>query len=427
MATKTESPATYEYPKGSHIKIRIVDNASNGQKFGISYQVVVPVKVTGRKRIRKQFPAKQDAERFAAKQHKGYQKNGQAFFKLTDGERQEIGLMVPRLREKGISITEAIEYAIARLRPAGGELLLSDVVDELQASKQKRYDAGDLADHSLKDFETRSNRLKKDLGQWFTHEIEAEQIKAWGERIEGSNRTRMNYLRIASEVFRYAHQKKYITHNPIDDLGDNDRKEIHGRLEHGGDIEILTVKQAEDFLHFTLKDSPEFLAIVSLGLFCGIRTEELSKLDWEKVSLEGGTVTIDSSIAKKRRIRHVMMPDNCKEWLMLCSLRTGSVIPYKGKEFQNRFSGLRKRAGFVDDKEHSTWPRNAMRHSFGSYHYALHGDSSKTSKELGHKAGDDVLFDHYRALATQEQGQKYFSVCPGELRSGVVKMDRRLA
>jgi co-chaperonin GroES (HSP10) len=51
-----------------------------------------------------------------------------------------------------------------------------------------------------------------------------------------------------------------------------------------------------------------------------------------------------------------------------------------------------------------------MRHSFGSYHYALYGDSVATSRELGHKTGDDILFSHYRALVSQEDAEEYFSI-----------------
>jgi hypothetical protein len=53
-----------------------------------------------------------------------------------------------------------------------------------------------------------------------------------------------------------------------------------------------------------------------------------------------------------------------------------------------------------------------MRHSFGTYHYAFHGDSNKTSSELGHKADDDTLFNHYRALAKKSDGEKFFSIKP---------------
>jgi hypothetical protein len=57
------------------------------------------------------------------------------------------------------------------------------------------------------------------------------------------------------------------------------------------------------------------------------------------------------------------------------------------------------------------WPKNAMRHSFASYHFELHGDSKKTSNELGHR-GEDLLFSHYRSLTKKSSGIKYFAISP---------------
>ena len=88
-------------------------------------------------------------------------------------------------------------------------------------------------------------------------------------------------------------------------------------------------------------------------------------------------------------------------------------------DFDTRFRKLQRFAGFTQTvgegdiaKEVLAWKKNAMRHSFGSYHFALHGDSIKTSNELGHRQGDNVLFDHYRALASKETAQKYFNINP---------------
>ena len=53
-----------------------------------------------------------------------------------------------------------------------------------------------------------------------------------------------------------------------------------------------------------------------------------------------------------------------------------------------------------------------MRHSFGTYHFALQGDPIKTSVQMGHKTGDDVLFDHYRNLATKNDAKAYFALFP---------------
>ena len=45
-----------------------------------------------------------------------------------------------------------------------------------------------------------------------------------------------------------------------------------------------------------------------------------------------------------------------------------------------------------------------------SYHFALYGDSIKTSREMGHLNGDDVLFSYYRKLVSQTKGQQYFDI-----------------
>ena len=118
-------------------------------------------------------------------------------------------------------------------------------------------------------------------------------------------------------------------------------------------------------------------------------------------------VTIGAKIAKKRRIRHAEIPPNAIEWLFLVIDRTGPVAPNRhANDFQKRFRKLLKLSGF------SEWKQNAMRHSFGSYHYALHGNPLETARVLGHKANDQVLFDHYRALATKDQVKRYFSITP---------------
>jgi hypothetical protein len=55
-------------------------------------------------------------------------------------------------------------------------------------------------------------------------------------------------------------------------------------------------------------------------------------------------------------------------------------------------------------------PKNAMRHSFVSYHLALFEDVAKTELQAGHDRA--VLFGHYRELVTQEEAEEYFTLVP---------------
>ncbi len=94
-------------------------------------------------------------------------------------------------------------------------------------------------------------------------------------------------------------------------------------------------------------------------------------------------------------------------------------------DYDRRFLKLTESAGFghYDKQDHwvTEWPINAMRHSFGSYHFALYGDSIKTSLQMGHKQSDTTLFEHYRALTTESRGQKYFDIKPPKSAEKVVK------
>ena len=47
-----------------------------------------------------------------------------------------------------------------------------------------------------------------------------------------------------------------------------------------------------------------------------------------------------------------------------------------------------------------------------AFNYALHGDSMKTARLLGHRGDDDVLFSHYRALYDTKTAANFFSIRP---------------
>ena len=143
---------------------------------------------------------------------------------------------------------------------------------------------------------------------------------------------------------------------------------------------------------------------VFLGLFCGIRTEELKKLSWEHVDLKNEVIKITSDIAKKRRIRYVSIPKNAISWLEPGSGRI--VESNYASHFNHKLSKL-------VDLSHIIWAKNVMRHSFASYHYALGGDSKSTSRQLGHRQGDHVLFTHYRNLVRQSDAVAYFGITCG--------------
>lgn len=427
---KKEKTDKWEHPDRSGITIRKVKNTRGKDAFGHSFLVTIPEKITGALRKRRQFKDPDEAELWAEQEAAGFLREGYDYQLLSDEERSEVAYLVPKLREQDISISEAINFALKRLRPEGGERTVGQIADELIESKRKRFKRGDLRERSYRDFRHRIKKFTLIFEEEPAHKVGIDQIKEWLMDLELSPRTTQNYLAVISELFRYATQRRYVSTSPIDRLTDTDRKELCGRQDQFKEPSILTPNEAERLLLAALELSElNLLGAVTLGLFCGIRTEELKRLTWRSVkdSEDHPVVTITGAIAKKRRIRHVDIPSNALAWLSYCTDRKGLVVTNKHtNDYQKRFQKLLKEAGFgtTDDKGNwkSDWPSNSMRHSFGTYHYALHGNPLETSRLLGHKASDQVLFDHYRALATKMDAEAFFGIIPEATDKKIIKL-----
>ena len=81
------------------------------------YQVIVLAKIRGKTRKRNQCNTIIEEQNFATQILAGYKKQGEDYFRATDDERKESSTGIPKLRENGIPLTKAIEFAIKRLRP----------------------------------------------------------------------------------------------------------------------------------------------------------------------------------------------------------------------------------------------------------------------------------------------------------------------
>ncbi len=240
MARSTQSGLkSWEHPKKSGIRIREIVNATKGGVFGCSYQVIVPARITGSLRERKQFVERTEAEEHAEKAIQGFKKQGHDFFALTDTERREVASAMPLLRKHGIALGDAVRFAVTRMRPGTAGKKVSEVIAELLASKEQRCARGDLRELSLKDFRYRTNRLAEGFGDRPISEINGAQVKVWLVGLKLEPRNTFNLFRIVSEVFRFAHQRRYVAENPLDELAQIDRKEIIGHAGEAKEPAIL--------------------------------------------------------------------------------------------------------------------------------------------------------------------------------------------
>jgi integrase len=103
----------------------------------------------------------------------------------------------------------------------------------------------------------------------------------------------------------------------------------------------------------------------------------------------------------------VQIQDNFAAWLKPYIGRSGKVCP---PNLRKLLEADRKAAGL------KSWPSNALRHSFASYHLAHFRDAAKLALELGH-SGQDLIFRHYRELAKPDEAEKYWNIRPEAQKS----------
>lgn len=416
------------YPAGSGIRIRPVINENSGKAFGGSYLVDVPGVLTGGRRIRQQRKSIKEAKRLADEKYKGAKQNGESFFRLSEQERNEVIDWMPKLRKAGITLPQAAEFALNHLVGVNNAVTLSQFVDDFLEGKKQRLERGDIRPLTYTNFRTRSAKFVDQFGERPLVEIGASDIKDWLVNLKRGPRTTKNYMSVVAEIFNEAISAGYLARSPLARISKHERKVLCG--QSGGmekEPSVLTVAEAKRLLAAAHEHQElNLLPFVVLGLFCGLRSEEIKRLDWSSIELKGKSpyVTISGAIAKKRRIRHVDIPANAVAWLKTCARKQGPVSEDRySDDHGRRFRKLTRLAefGYLEGEGKTakwigTWQVNAMRHSFGSYHYALHGDPMLTSRLLGHKSNDTVLFDHYRALASKEDAEEYFNILPEGLK-----------
>ena len=166
------------------------------------------------------------------------------------------------------------------------------------------------------------------------------------------------------------------------------------------EIEIFTPDEMERIL---LAAHARILPLIAIGGFCGIRSAEVERLNWQDIKWDRGHIEIAGHKAKTAARRLVPLPDNLKAWLAPWRQETGPIIT---------ISDVSGALGDTAVKAKITggWRQNALRHSFISYRVAETGDVARTSLEAGNSP--KMIFRHYREIVDEEAARTWFGMMP---------------
>jgi integrase len=300
----------------------------------------------------------------------------------------------------GNAIVEAAKFYLVRHKPIQPKAVV-DVVAELMAVKESR---GASARY-VQDLRSRLDRFagdfKKDIGS-----VTLAEIQQWLDGLKLSTQTYVNFRRVLHLLFQFAVSRGYAFENPV---ADADRVKVRS-----GDTEIFTPDEIARLLSAA---DAEFLPVLAIGAFAGLRTAEIERLAWDDIDLAGRIIKIGASKAKTASRRIVPISDTLAAWLAPYAAERGDVWPDTTATLLNRQRQTASAAGLK-------WKHNALRHSYASYRFAEIGDAGRVAGELGNSAA--VVHRHYRELVKQSDAVAWFAVKP-EGPGNVVAMAREAA
>jgi len=346
------------------------------------------------KRKSKWFKLKGEAQKFRDKTEDELAAKGSSQAPITQAELRAVHAfreIIAKLPEHAQSATlaDAVENFTKGLESRHKSISCEDVSDKLITKlliEGKSKSHRDTLEYRLK-------RFNEDYGDWLACDVTTEVIDDFLANLKVGQQTKLHYRRAIGQMFNHAIKIKAAPSNPITDtIKPKVKPAATGILKPNEVATLLTCADADT------------LPGLAISFFAGVRRAEIERLDWSEVDFEEKYIEIKAENAKTAQRRLIPMSDNLAAWLAPHALNSGKIIKSpaiwrKGQEDART------------DAKIKTWPHNAGRHSFASYHLAMNDDPGKLAMALGHP-DPRLLFRHYRQLVTAKAAQTYWSIEP---------------
>ncbi len=268
------------------------------------YYVTIPKFGGGRNRrfFARTPEGKREAETFLQLIKTQRENEGMEAFSIPQELRIE-ALKCQRLLEPAsTTLTDAVQFFLKHAKPAGGTKSVADAIKEFLASKRK---AGRRESY-VRNLEFVLNCFKRDFQNQNVNDISRDGIESWLDRLNNLT-SRKNRIRDLSVLFEFCRRRGYCGSNPL--------QNIERPTVTRGRPEIFSVAEATALLVTAERhEKLELVPTIAIGLFAGLRIEELKKLDWRNVHLDDKVIDVDESVAKTRQQRNVEMSDLLVAW-----------------------------------------------------------------------------------------------------------------
>lgn len=356
------------------------------------WRVTLGKKTTGTGKIRRFFPTEKAAHEFIAAAVAAARQRGHLAFGIPQKLAVEAMELTRELESHGVTLTQAVKYYLDHAAQYTGRLFGDLFPEYLRTKTKPEYRRAQ--EISLRLFE-------KEFGKKPVAGIGADSIEKWldGKRWRPLNRR--NYIRDLAMFFNWAKLHGHVTDNPCDKVK---RPKVPRVIPA-----IYSVEEVRRLLK-TAREHPELglLPMYSLALFSGVRIREILRMKAEAIDWEEGEIRLLPHVTKSGSPRNIEIFDALRAWIGDDRFQTGRLVSPVN---------LRLRRKQLHLLAEVPMRKNALRHSYASYHAAKYRDPGLLQLLLGQET-PSVLFRYYLTATRKADAQEYFDCRPGTTAHG---------
>jgi site-specific recombinase XerD len=409
-------------------RVRIVAKKSTGNKITISEKTkrdgdyewktyFVQGWKEGGKWQRKQFKDRRKAEVFAADKRVEMANEGTATRLLaTTLTEDQLDAAKSAFKALGdtYGIDEAVTFFLRHHRAPDFTIEASEAMERYLLERER----DGVRARTLTQMRSTIQSLVSHAHDPQVHEVSAQTIEAFLRSLrakDGANKASLktwnNYRNDLHKFFDWCAESDKSTErpwtfdNPVSKVRKYSAKQV--REEQDATPATTSAKKVQRMLSVLMRwRSGRMVRYFAFLYFSGVRPDELKRLaerEGELVNLKTGVITIPADISKTRHARQVTIKANLRKWL---DAAPGSIIP-------KNFDRLAKQV-----RAHFKLSHDEARHSYISYHVALHRSIGEASLQAGNS--ETIVRRHYLNLHPAEEGEAFFSIVPDITRRRAV-------
>lgn len=328
---------------------------------------------------------------------------GTSALSLSPAQRSDAAKAIERLNDRA-SLLDTVEFWLLH---NGGEEGVT--VRDLGDKWLKDLVGQGCRQTTIRERRHKVGRLVQSLGDHNARAITKNTLNTWLDDMMLKGETRDGYRRCYRAMFQYAVDEEIMEHNPAANI-----KRIKG------DKRLPTPFSTNDttaIMAAAAKLAPIMVPTLAVQFFAGLRPGEAKGLQWESINFNERFIRVQPETSKVRAARLVDMNDTLLAWLLPYRKPSGAI----GITTQCQFVYYMKKKGIISEAG-VKWIQDGPRKTFATMHFATHQDAGKTAAVLGHVNGADVLYKHYRGLATAKEAKAYWKIRPEKTTGKIIKL-----